>query len=203
MHSIVHNTERHRIWHLHEMDNYTSWYSVWRLFSARCAFVALSAPCGVRVRHPLVFSGTHNCTLSCSVIPKNCTLSCSVCFFFRFFSFCRPHTRGPSKREKKECPKELIEIMARVLCERSFYRTRVACTHAKWIHALNALTAAIHDRSFLWVTEISKKPCAQAQDLWLVYLINNMRLYIADKFGTVSALCFYTKFKLGNEIATS
>ena len=76
---------------------------VYNVFSVRVrAFVPLSAPCGVRVRHPLVFSGTHNCTLSClvcvflpcgvrvkplscSVVPKNCTLSCSVCFF-SFFS---------------------------------------------------------------------------------------------------------------------
>ena len=31
------------------------------------AFVPLSAPCGLRVRHPFVFSGTQNCALSCSV----------------------------------------------------------------------------------------------------------------------------------------
>ena len=41
---------------------------VYNVFSVRVrAFVPLSAPCGVRVRHPLVFSGTQNCTLSCSV----------------------------------------------------------------------------------------------------------------------------------------
>ena len=50
-------------------------------------------PCGVRVRPPLVFSGTQ----------KLHPLVLSV--FFSFFS-CRPHTRGPSKREtKKVCPK--------------------------------------------------------------------------------------------------
>ena len=42
--------------------------TVYNVFSVCVrAFVPLSAPCGVRVRHPLVFSGTQNCTLSCSV----------------------------------------------------------------------------------------------------------------------------------------
>ena len=76
------------------------------------AFVPLSAPCGVRVRHPLVFSGTQTCTLSrsvcvfcrvacvlgplsCSVVPQNYILSCSVCFLPAAYT-------SPSKRETKK-----------------------------------------------------------------------------------------------------
>ena len=68
---------------------------------------------------PLVFNGTQNCTLlcsvcvfavwrackaplSCSVVPQNYTLSCSVCFFLPFFC-CRPHTRTRVS-EKKASP---------------------------------------------------------------------------------------------------
>ena len=46
------------------------------------ASVALSAPCGMRVRHPLVFS----------------VIFC-----------CRPHTRSPSKRETKQKSIPLLE----------------------------------------------------------------------------------------------
>ena len=48
-------------------------------------------PCCVRLRHPLVFSGTQ----------KLHPLVLSVFFFVFFFFSCRPHTRSPSKREKK------------------------------------------------------------------------------------------------------
>ena len=57
------------------------------LSRVQCVFL----PCGVRVRPPLVFS----------VTQKLHPLVLSV-FFFVFFFFRRPHTRGPSKRETKK-----------------------------------------------------------------------------------------------------
>ena len=119
MHLIVHNTEMHRIWHLHEMDYYTSWYSVWRLFSACTCFCPFECtvwrackapsriqwysklhplvfsvcilPCGVRIRHPLVFSGTQ----------KLHALVLSV-FFFRVFFLPAAYTRPEYARNKKK-----------------------------------------------------------------------------------------------------
>ena len=98
--------------------------TVYNVFSV-CVrvFVPLSAPCGVRVRHPYVFSGTQNCTLSCSVCvfavwrackapsrnqwyPKT-ALSRVQCVFFVCFC-CRPHTRPRVSEKQKKPP--LIHI---------------------------------------------------------------------------------------------
>ena len=79
---------------------------VYNGFSVRVrAFVSLIAPCGVRVRHPHVCSGTQNCILSCSmcvsVVWRACKAPSRVQCVSFFLFFCRPHTRPSSKRETK------------------------------------------------------------------------------------------------------
>ena len=74
------------VWRACKAPSRVQWYSkLHPLVISVCFF-----PCGVRVRPPLVFSGT-----------QKLTLSCSGCFFSFLFS-CRPHTRAPSKRETKQ-----------------------------------------------------------------------------------------------------
>ena len=84
------------------------------------AFVPLSAPCGVRVRHPLVFSGTQNFTLSRSVCVFAVWRACKApsrvqwypktapsraqCVFFVFFPAGRIREARVSEKQKKECP---------------------------------------------------------------------------------------------------
>ena len=95
---------------------------VYNVFSVRVrAFVPLSAPCGVRVRHPHVLSGTQNCTLSCSVCvfavwrsckapsrvqwyPKTAPSRAQCVFFFRFFPAGRIHEARVGEKQKKRVP---------------------------------------------------------------------------------------------------
>ena len=133
------------------------------------AFVPLTAPCGVRVRHPHVFIGTQNCTLSCSVCvfavwrackpplvfsgTQKCTLSCSVCFFRFCFSAGRIHEARVS--EKQSGLRILGEIFGNPLPpdfwlvwgERKSSKSKLNIKHCYYIVSPRNTTSCAHMRT--------------------------------------------------------